>query len=816
MPSTRIVPLRALILSLASMLVPVAGATWLADAGADASLLPWISALIPGFLLSYYKGWKGSAGALAGGMALIPLWVVFLTLRGLPSPSWERVTLMVSAYIAFCVGLGFVTELLLREREHAEENALVDPLTGLPNRRHAEVFLDAAATSARATRSPLAVVLLEVDRFRWLLDTHGQAAGDQVMAAVAKLVRERASAEWLCARAGPDQLMVVLPQTTRSRALRFAELLREEVERLDLRWQPITVSLGVASYAGPGARADRVLAAAESALARANELGPGRVELSTGQPPEHRPEGPAPAGAAVSLPGSPRGILAMPADARPSVRAVLELNGLHVEEFDGVRQVPFQGGAAAPVAILATAAAGPNELDELLAILEGSLEASVPKVVFLTALASDEPLPQPSGTVVLRGAPSGERLLPILGSVLTGSLGGGRPATQIGGGFASRLAADGAPLTAGRILVVEDERPTRAAIQRTLEGIGFRDVVVCSSGEEALIGVVDTPPDLMVLDLNMPGMDGFGVLEALRPLLTGDGFLPVLVVTGEQGWEHRQRALSMGAKDLMHKPFDVAELGARVLNLMETRKLHLQLRDTNSLLEVRVQQRTRELALAKDEILFRLARAAEYRDDMTGRHAARVGAAAAVLAEALGLGSAECEVIRVAAPLHDVGKIGIPDTILLKRGGLTAEEMEVMKRHTTIGADLLAHSSSQVIEAGSIIALTHHERWDGRGYPRGLRAEEIPIHGRLVAVADALDALTHVRPYKGAVMFEDAIGRLLREAGSAFDPRVTAALHASAFRVRDIVLDRAVIEAPEQKDLGLYSSDAVGPLAEWT
>jgi len=266
----------------------------------------------------------------------------------------------------------------------------------------------------------------------------------------------------------------------------------------------------------------------------------------------------------------------------------------------------------------------------------------------------------------------------------------------------------------------------------------------------------------------------------------------------------------------MHKPFDVAELGARVLNLMETRKLHLQLRDTNSLLEVRVQQRTRELALAKDEILFRLARAAEYRDDMTGRHAARVGAAAAVLAEALGLGSAECEVIRVAAPLHDVGKIGIPDTILLKRGGLTAEEMEVMKRHTTIGADLLAHSSSQVIEAGSIIALTHHERWDGRGYPRGLRAEEIPIHGRLVAVADALDALTHVRPYKGAVMFEDAIGRLLREAGSAFDPRVTAALHASAFRVRDIVLDRAVIEAPEQKDLGLYSSDAVGPLAEWT
>jgi putative two-component system response regulator len=303
------------------------------------------------------------------------------------------------------------------------------------------------------------------------------------------------------------------------------------------------------------------------------------------------------------------------------------------------------------------------------------------------------------------------------------------------------------------------------------------------------------------------------VLESLRPLLEGDGFLPVLVVTGEQGWEHRQRALRMGAKDLMHKPFDVAELSARVLNLMETRKLHLQLRDTNSLLEVRVHLRTRELAVAKDEILFRLARAAEYRDDMTGRHAARVGAAAAVLAEALGLSPTECEIVRVAAPLHDVGKIGIPDAILLKRGSLTAPEMEVMKTHTTIGADLLAHSTSAVIEAGSVIAMTHHERWDGRGYPKGLRGEEIPIHGRLVAVADALDALTHVRPYKGAVPFEDAIQRLIGEAESAFDPAVTAALRASAFRVRDIVLDRRIVDEPEQ-EVAVLRAD-LGPLAEW-
>jgi putative two-component system response regulator len=791
--------------------VPAAGSVWIVDPGADIALLPWISALVPGFLLAYHKGWRGSATALAGGMAILPIWNLVLSVRGLPVPSWERVTLMVSAYIAFSVGLGFVTELLLREREKAEDHALVDPLTGLPNRRHAEVFLRAAATSARATRSPLSVLLIEIDRFQWLLDTHGQGAGDRVLEAVARLARDRASAEWFLARSGPGQLMAILPQVTRLGAVRFAETVREEVERLDLRWQPITVSAGVASAVGPAVRADQLLSAAESGLAHARELGPGRVEVA-GPEPERLAGGTRPAQASEGLSGSPRGIVALPVSQRASVRHVLELNGLRVEEYDGIRQVPFEGGDGTRAALLVTAVATESEVDEVLALLEGILDRTVPRVVFLTAASGDPPA-QPAGAVVLRGEPSGERLLPIVGSLLAGSFGTGRAPAQIEGGFASRLAAQGAPLTVGRILVVEDERHTRAAIQRALQGLGFRDVVVCASGEEALVAVVEDPPDLMVLDLHLPGMDGFGVLEALRPLLGGDGFLPVLVVTGEQAWEHRQRALRMGAKDLLHKPFDVAELGARVLNLMETRKLHLQLRDANSLLEARVQQRTRELALAKDEILFRLARAAEYRDDITGRHATRVGAAAAVLAEALGLDAAECEIVRLAAPLHDVGKIGIPDSILLKRGNLTAEEMEVMKRHTTIGADLLAHSTSQVVEAASVIALTHHERWDGRGYPQGLRGEDIPMHGRLVAVADALDALTHVRPYKGAIVFEDAIVRLLADSGSAFDPAVTAALKASAFRVRDIVLDRSVsARCDEERDVP--RPDDYGPVAE--
>jgi putative two-component system response regulator len=274
----------------------------------------------------------------------------------------------------------------------------------------------------------------------------------------------------------------------------------------------------------------------------------------------------------------------------------------------------------------------------------------------------------------------------------------------------------------------------------------------------------------------MPVMDGFAVLDALRGHVAADTFLPVLVVTGDKQWELRQRALSMGAKDFLNKPFDVSELGARVLNLLETRRLHLQMKELNHLLERRVWTRTRELERAKDEILFRLAQAAEYRDDVTGKHAERVGAGAAILAETLGLGPARCDIIRRAAPLHDVGKIAIPDAILLKKGPLTQPERDVMESHTTIGAQLLTESTSDIIESARIIAMTHHERWDGNGYPNRLSGSEIPIEGQLVSVIDALDALIHIRPYKGSMTYADAEARLVADGGTAFAPELVQAL----------------------------------------
>jgi putative two-component system response regulator len=773
------VPKAALFLSLAAFVVPLVGATVF-----DAGLLPWIAALIPAFLLSYYKGWAGSAATLATGMALIPVWVLILWWLGRPEPSWDRVLLLVTLYLVVCVGLGVVTEALHRARRSAERGALTDAVTGLPNRQHLEVLLSAAIGSARASRSSLSVLMLDVDQFELLVDTHGREAGDGVMAALADLLRSRAGPDWLCARSGEHALVAVLPRTSAGDATRVGESLRAAIDGLGLRWQPLKVSAGVATVGGSVKSAERLLAIAEAAV-RSAAAERERVHAASGMSVAQQLED-AERQARRSV--LPRALVALPDPAAESVRRVLELNGLRVDVYERAADLAADEDREGRPTILVTAASRRSELGDVLWEIDRALDPTVTRVIFLEDLKEHEPTPRVVGTTILRGTPSGERLLPLIGGLLANGAKAASSSSSIGG-FASKLAQDDVPLTAGRIMVVEDDAATSTALRRALQGIGFQDIVVLNGGEAALAAVVETPPDLMILDLHMPGIDGFAVLEALRPLLTGNGFLPVLVVTGDQLWEHRQRALRIGAKDFLNKPFDVAELGARVLNLLETRKLHLQMRDSNELLEVRVRDRTRQLGLAKDEILFRLARAAEYRDDVTGRHAERVGVAAALLGEGFGLSAAACETLRRSAPLHDVGKIGIPDAILLKPGKLTTIEMQIMRRHTIIGADLLANSTSEIIEDARVVALTHHERWDGSGYPQGLSGMRIPIQGRLVALADALDALTHERPYKRAVPFEEAAERLVAEAGTAFDPAVVEALKVTAFRIRDVLLD---------------------------
>jgi putative two-component system response regulator len=327
-----------------------------------------------------------------------------------------------------------------------------------------------------------------------------------------------------------------------------------------------------------------------------------------------------------------------------------------------------------------------------------------------------------------------------------------------------------------RILVIDDHEANVDALTRILHRAGFASVRGTTDPVSGVTFTRDWKPDLILLDLHMPQLDGFGVLEAIRPQLTDGRYLPVLMLTADSSDETKRRALSSGVKDFLAKPFDATEALLRIENLLETRFLHEALHDQNQLLEQRVLERTRDLEAAQIEILQRLAAAAEFRDDDTGQHTQRVGQLAAILATELGLPTDQVELIRRVAPLHDVGKIGIPDTILLKPGRLTSSERRVMQTHTTIGATMLAGGRSPLVQAAERVAHSHHERWDGKGYPDGYAAEQIAVEARIVAVADFLDALTHDRPYRKAWSVEKTVAAIVAERGGHFDPTVVDAL----------------------------------------
>ena len=330
-------------------------------------------------------------------------------------------------------------------------------------------------------------------------------------------------------------------------------------------------------------------------------------------------------------------------------------------------------------------------------------------------------------------------------------------------------------LRTAKVLLVDDEPDTINVLEKVLSSWGYFSIESTTDARQVPTRYMQFAPDAIVLDLMMPHMDGFQVMEKLRPLISEGDYLPILMLTANITPQAKRKALSTGAKDFLTKPFDSAELCLRVCNMLEVRFFHLQTKSQNRVLEEKVRERTQMLEQSQIETLERLARAAELRDDNTGRHISRVGRNSVLLAQALHLPRHRIEFIRRTAPLHDIGKIGIPDGILLKPGRLTPDEFDSMKTHTTIGATVLEGSQSALAQLAERIALTHHERWDGTGYPRGLKGEEIPIEGRILAIVDAFDALTHERPYKRAWTVEEAIAEIKSQSGRQFDPAVVEA-----------------------------------------
>jgi putative two-component system response regulator len=326
-----------------------------------------------------------------------------------------------------------------------------------------------------------------------------------------------------------------------------------------------------------------------------------------------------------------------------------------------------------------------------------------------------------------------------------------------------------------RILIVDDQPANVALLEKLLARTGYRHVQ-STTDPRIVAGLCATvTPDIVLLDLHMPALDGFGVLEQLRTILPPQAYVPIVVLTADAGEQARRRALAAGAHDFLTKPFDAVEVSLRIRNLLQARFLHLQLAHHNEILEERVRERTEELESARLEILQRLSLAAEYRDDDTGDHIRRVGESAAAIAWQLDLPGEQVELIRQAAPLHDIGKLGVSDTILRKPGKLSVEEFAHVKQHARIGQRILDGTQAPVLLLARDIAQTHHERWDGTGYPDGRAGTEIPQAGRIVAVADVFDALTHDRPYKTAWPLDKAVEEIVNQRCRHFDPEVVDA-----------------------------------------
>jgi putative two-component system response regulator len=338
------------------------------------------------------------------------------------------------------------------------------------------------------------------------------------------------------------------------------------------------------------------------------------------------------------------------------------------------------------------------------------------------------------------------------------------------------------------ILAVDDNAQNLQVMEAMLVSQGYL-VELAENGEEALRIVETDPPDLILLDAMMPGLDGFEVTRRIKSRPDSSG-IPIVMVTALTQMEDRVRALEAGADEFLNKPVDKTEIRARVRSLLKVKDYNDHMVHHQRELEAEVASRTKELEeafrslkSANKETIVRLSRAAEYKDSNTGSHILRMSNYAAIVALELGYADKAAEDLLVAAPMHDIGKIGIPDRVLLKAGALDDDEWAIMKRHCEIGFSILSGSDSDFISLGATIAYTHHEKWDGTGYPNRLGGENIPLAGRIITIADVFDALSSRRPYKAAFSLETSFGIIREGRGRHFDPQVVDAFFGAQDRI---------------------------------
>jgi len=362
------------------------------------------------------------------------------------------------------------------------------------------------------------------------------------------------------------------------------------------------------------------------------------------------------------------------------------------------------------------------------------------------------------------------------------------------------------------IVVVDDDPFVLELVRLVVAELPAVRVVTFDNATAALQFCETNEPDVIITDYDMPGLSGLELIAAVR-LGRHAAEIPIMMITASGNGAIRIEALDRGANDVLSKPIEAAEVRARTKNMLAIRRGQRLLAQRSSWLEQEVHQATAAIASRERETILRLSKAAEYRDWETGSHIVRVSLYSRVVARQLGLPPSEQEILFQAAPMHDVGKIGIPDSILLKPGVLDPEEFDLIKQHTLIGHGILGGSSSGLLQAAAEIALTHHERFDGSGYPNELAGEAIPLRGRIVAVADTFDALTSRRPYKSAWPPELAWRYLEQNRGTRFDPACVEAFRqaqADAEEIRAAFPDAVGEGAPQRQGFGASAAAADG------
>lgn len=359
-----------------------------------------------------------------------------------------------------------------------------------------------------------------------------------------------------------------------------------------------------------------------------------------------------------------------------------------------------------------------------------------------------------------------------------------------------------------RVVLVDDSKSAIFALESSLADVENIHISSFTDPRAAIAYCLSNRVDLLIVDYVMPEQNGIEVIKTLR-LSQDYRLVPIIMITAERDRNLLIQAIEAGATEFISKPFDTIELQARVSNLLELRFAHVELAKQTTKLVDEVAKATKELAAREEEIIWRLARAIEYRDGDTGDHISRVAHISQVIARDLGLSNDHCRMIYLAAPLHDVGKIGISDSILLKPGKLTPKERAEMQKHVEIGVGILGNGTSNLLQTAEVIAAGHHEKWDGTGYPKGLSGADIPMEARIVAIADVFEALCSDRPYKKRWQIEDARNFILEQSGRHFDPACVAAFQRQWPQISSL-MGKVVLEAlkspPLEAEMADYAS----------